>query len=53
MALTNFEIIESNIILHGITEEVDTYAGWSRNGYKVKRGSKALFKTKIWKPCKT
>lgn len=53
MALTNLEIIESNIILHGITEEVDTYAGWSRNGYRVKRGSKALFKTKIWKPCKT
>jgi len=27
----------------GITEEVNTWAGWQRQGYEVKHGSKALF----------
>ena len=35
-----------------ITEAVNTYAGWKRQGLQVKKGSKALFKTQIWKPCK-
>lgn len=52
MAITNTEIISSEMVLHGITENVQTYAGWQRLGRQVKKGSKALFKTQIWKPCK-
>ncbi len=50
--MTNLQIIAGAITLYGITEEVDTYAGWQRRGYQVQRGQKALFNTKIWKPCK-
>jgi hypothetical protein len=32
---------------------VDTYAGWKRKGYQVKKGETAVFKTSIWKPCKS
>lgn len=31
---------------------VNTFVGWKRAGYTVKRGEKAAFQTKIWKPCK-
>lgn len=48
--MTNAEIIQGEILARGITQEVDTYAGWKRKGFKVKKGSKATFKTKIWKP---
>ena len=51
--MTNAEIITGNCILTGISEPVDTYPGWKAKGYQVKKGSKAVFKTKIWKPCKT
>lgn len=50
--MTNAEILAKEITSRNITEEVDTYAGWKRKGYKVKKGSKATFKTKIWKPKK-
>jgi len=50
--MTNTEIINGNCILAGIMEPVDTYPGWKASGYQVKKGSKAVFKTKIWKPCK-
>lgn len=52
--MTNLEIIETARVMHGVPVnlEVDTYAGWKRHGYIVKRGEKALFSTKIWKPCK-
>lgn len=52
--MTNFEIIAQACALANIAvdTEVDTYAGWSRKGYTVKRGEHAVFKTKIWKPCK-
>lgn len=55
MALTNREIILNEMILNGISLDkiVNTYAGWNRQGYTINRGSKALFTTKIWKPCKS
>ena len=49
--MTNLQIIISEMELHGVTEEVDTYAGWQARRMQVKKGNKALFKTKIWKPC--
>lgn len=52
MALTNRQIIEIECAIHEITESVNTYAGWMRLGFQVKKGSKALFTTEIWKPCK-
>lgn len=50
--MTNAQIIETECILNGITELVDTYQGWARAGKQVKKGSKALFQTRIWKPRK-
>lgn len=50
--MTNMQIIATECALNGITEMVDTYQGWSRNGKQVKKGSKALFQTRIWKPRK-
>ncbi len=50
--MSNIEIIANETDLRGITEQVDTFAGWKRRGYVVSKGQKAVFKTKIWKPCK-
>ena len=50
--MTNAQIIETECILNGVTEPVDTYQGWTRVGKQVKKGSKALFQTRIWKPRK-
>lgn len=52
--MTNMEIIAGAMLLAEISPdvEVDTFAGWKRNGYRVKKGEKASFQTKIWKPCK-
>lgn len=53
--MTNAEILRGEIVLHGLNiceSEVNTYAGWKRNGYQVKKGEKAVFSTKIWKPCR-
>jgi len=50
--MTNTEILNIEKALYGIEEEVDTFQGWKAKGYSVKKGSKALFKTKIWKPRK-
>lgn len=53
--MTNAEIIVSAMVLAELDPmevEVDTFAGWKRKGYCVKKGQKAVFKTKIWKPCK-
>lgn len=50
--MTNMQIITGAMVLNGVTEEVDTYAGWKRRGFQVQRGQKAKFQTKIWKPCK-
>lgn len=50
--MTNAQIIETECILNGVTELVDTYQGWARAGKQIKKGSKALFQTRIWKPRK-
>lgn len=47
--MTNAEIISGACLVAGITEDVDTFAGWKRHGYSVKKGEKAAFITKIWK----
>ncbi len=54
MALTNREILLQEMMLHNINlnTKIDTYAGWNRNGYTINKGSKAIFQTQIWKPCK-
>jgi len=48
--MTNKEIISIEMGLLGITENINTFAGWKREGFDIKKGSKALFKTRIWKP---
>ena len=53
--MTNIDIIIGSMVLAGLdpkTEVVNTFAGWKRRGYSVKKGEKAVFKTKIWKPVK-
>lgn len=47
--MTNDEIITAQKNLHGIEETCHTYAHWKSLGYQVQKGSKALFKAKIWK----
>lgn len=47
--MTNTQIILTEMQLHGITEEVHTYAVWKSKGYQVQRGQHALFTTKVWK----
>jgi len=48
--MTNKEIISTELLMLNINEEVNTFAGWKREGYDITKGSKALFKTRIWKP---
>lgn len=53
--MTNAEIIVGAMLmaeLDPMEVTVDTFAGWKRKGYSVKKGEKAVFKTKIWKPSK-
>ena len=53
--MTNAQIILEGMLLAELDPmevEVDTFAGWKRKGFTVKKGEKAVFKTKIWKPCK-
>lgn len=50
--MTNAQIIKEFTEILNITEEVNTYQGWQRAGLQVKKGSKALFQTKIWMPRK-
>ena len=52
MTMTNAEILITECALHNVTEAVDTFAGWKRKGYSVKKGEHAVFKTSIWKPSK-
>lgn len=52
MAITNAKIISGACDALGIVEPVDTFAGWKRQGYTIRRGEKALFTAQIWKPCK-
>ena len=53
--MTNAEIVLTAMELtklDPIEVEVDTFAGWKRRGFSVKKGETAVFKTKIWKPSK-
>ena len=52
MAVKNIELIAIACELNNVHEVVKTLPQWNAAGYKVKAGSKALFKTQIWKPCK-
>ena len=36
--MTNAEILITECALHNVTEAVDTFAGWKRKGYSVKKG---------------
>lgn len=61
--MTNLEIVEKEVVERGfLTEEecgiiigkygelpYKTYQEWKYSGYQVKRGSKAIIKTKLWK----
>lgn len=53
--MTNAQIIVEAMLLAELDPEevvVDTFAGWKRKGYTVKKGEKAVFQTSIWKPSK-
>lgn len=50
--MTNAEIILGECALRGIYEKVGTYQFWAKQGRQVKKGQKALFETRIWKPRK-
>ena len=55
MAVTNKQILMSECISHNLdpfSVVINTFAGWKANGYTVIKGSKAVFTTTIWKPCK-
>ena len=52
MAVKNVELIALACEMNNVHEVVKTLPQWNAAGYKVKTGSKALFKTQIWKPCK-
>lgn len=61
--MTNLDIIYMETINHGIFTKIEadellnkygclpvwTYAEWKKQGYCVKKGEKAKFKTKLWK----
>lgn len=46
--MCNAEIIATTCALKGVEEEVHTMRRWNQMGFKVKRGSKALFSCMIW-----
>ena len=55
--MTNEQIVSKELKKLGYnpSEELhvfDTYAGWKARGRQVKRGEKAKFQTKIFKPCR-
>ena len=52
MAIKNIDLIAAACVENNITEIVKTFPQWKAAGYHIKAGSKALFKTQIWKPCK-
>ena len=47
--MNNVELIAAAQANAGIVEPCHTYAHWKNLGYQVKKGSKALFRAKIWK----
>lgn len=46
------EIENGNLDEEILELEIDTFAGWKRKGFTVKKGEKASFTTSIWKPKK-
>lgn len=64
--MTNLEIVAQEVIVRNLlTEEqveemivnfgqlpYKTYQEWKYSGYQVKKGSKAIIKTKLWKKVK-
>lgn len=64
--MTNLEIVASEVITRDLLtkEQVEemlikfgtlpykTYQEWKYSGYQVKKGSKAIIKTKLWKKVK-
>ena len=50
--MTNIEILQGECLLRNIQEEVNTFQAWRAKGFKVKKGEKALFETKLWKKTK-
>lgn len=64
--MTNLEIVASEVVANNLlTEEqveemilkfgtlpYKTYQEWKYEGYQVKKGSKAIIKTKLWKKVK-
>lgn len=65
--MTNLEIVENEVITRGLLTEEEcgkiigkygelpykTYQEWKCSGYQVKKGSKAIIKTKLWKKVKS
>lgn len=51
--MTNVEIVAmemATLAEQGIeVEELNTFLAWQRQGYKVKKGEKALVETRLWK----
>lgn len=47
--MTNVQIIAKAQEAAGIAEPCHTYAHWKSLGFQVQKGSKALFKARIWK----
>lgn len=50
MAITNREIIATEKLARGITEEIHTFARWKSMGYAVKKGEHSNIKFAVWKP---
>lgn len=64
--MTNLEIVENEVAERGLLTEEEcgkiigkygelpykTYQEWKYSGYQVKKGSKAVIKTKLWKKVK-
>lgn len=51
--MTNMEIIANEAMMVGYPYDGDnlkTFKQWNSKGYKIIRGSKALIKTKLWRP---
>jgi len=51
--MSNIEILTNDFTLNNLQydkQKFDTFAGWKRRNKKITKGSKAVLKTKIWKP---
>lgn len=51
--MNNTQIIINAMIEKGLDPEqttIDTYSGWKRKNYKVRKGEQAIFTKRIWRP---